>query len=106
LIDPNSWFQARPEAKLMINQHNNKLSGRVMAKDADGGERKTLELDIPPPATELFSWLADKKEAFQVKAVASTFNTLTADQHLQVFYTLVCGGYLKQLWYRLVTHKQ
>ncbi|NOX26573.1 MAG: hypothetical protein GXP21_00020 [Gammaproteobacteria bacterium] len=66
----------------MIDQHNNKLSARVVAKDADGGERKTLELDVPPPATELFSWLADKKEAFQVKAVASTFNTLTTDQHL------------------------
>lgn len=99
LINAKSWFQAKPDAKLILDCQGDKTIGRVLAKDKDGCERETAELDVPQALSELFTWIESKSNAFQAAQAIETFKNISKEHHLHAFSNLVKSGYLKQLWF-------
>ena len=100
LIGPESRFQARPEASLQLQRDRDAMKAIVKAKDSEGQERETLQLEVPPAMISVFEWLARTAYAFGARTMAQQHANLPMDQHLRILHALVRGGYLKQLWFR------
>ncbi|MFT5114760.1 MAG: ribosomal protein L16 Arg81 hydroxylase [Parasphingorhabdus sp.] len=100
LLNPASYFQAKPEATLTIKQSGGKNKAHVVARDMQGRELEMLQLDVPMAMLPVFRWLQKQTAAFSAADVAAAFSQLAMDQHLRILDAMVRGGFLKQLWYR------
>ena len=100
LIGPQSHFQVKPESTLKLSLQGQSMQARVTAKDADGRQFETMQLDVPPAMIGVFEWLSRAQHVFSAEAMAQAHAGLPVEQHLRILQALVKGGYLKPLWYR------
>ena len=99
-IGADSRFQVKPESTLKLSLQGLSMQARVTAKDSDGRQFETMQLDVPPAMIGVFQWLSQSRHAFSLEALAQAHPGLPPEQHLRILQALVKGGYLKVLWYR------
>lgn len=99
-IGPASRFQVKPESTLKLSLQGQSMQARVTAKDSDGRQFETMQLDVPPPMIGVFQWLSQSRHAFSLETLSKAHPGLSVEQHLRILQALVKGGYLKPLWYR------
>lgn len=99
-IGPKSRFQVKPESTLKLSLQGQSMQARVTAKDSDGRQFETMQLDVPSAMIGVFDWLSHSRQAFSLKSMAQAHPGLPVEQHQRILQALVRGGYLKPLWYR------
>ncbi len=99
-LGPESYFQVKPESTLKLTMKGQSMQAKVIARDVDGREFETMQLDVPLPMIGVFEWLSHTRHAFSAASMAQTHEGLPLEQHLRILLALVKGGYLKPLWYR------
>lgn len=101
-IGPASYFQVKPESNLKLRLRGQSMQASVTARDAEGREFETMQLEVPPAMLGVFDWLSRVRHAFHAQSLAEAHGSLPMEQHLRILQALVKGGYLKPLWYRPV----
>lgn len=99
-IDRASRFQRIPETRVEIEARAGTPLYHFWGWDESGGERATLQMEIPPQFQPLFKWLTESHAAFAAGDVADRFPAVPFEQLQKVLGMLVRARFFKLLWFR------
>jgi len=98
-------FQKVPMSAIEFAPANGRLQLTVSAWDHDWIERTTLQTEVPGLLEPVIEWLRRRSSAFDVAEVGHQFPAITAGELGQLLDLLCKSGFLRRLWFPLLTRK-
>lgn len=103
-ITPESRFQKTPHSQLDTEVGTEERGYAyevvwVKLADPNYGERPPIRMEVTPEAAAVLRWIAQRRAAFAVAALAAQFPALQFVQHQQILQAAARSGLIRMLWF-------